>query len=84
MIAIELETLIDKHRLEVNSPSLPEKATKAKVIVLYEDTLTEPTSPGLDIDAVLARARGILGNQSMEAIDAELAEMRGEWNERGI
>lgn len=83
MIAIELETLIDGHRLEISSPSLPAQATKAKIIVLYEDIQTEQPSPSLDIDAVLTRARGVLGHQSMADIDAQLAEMRGEWDERG-
>jgi hypothetical protein len=82
MIAVELEAVINEHHLEVTSQALPEQTTKARVIVLYEETAENQTSRESDIDMILARTRGILGSRSLNEIDAELAEMRKEWDER--
>lgn len=78
MIAVELEAVINEHHLEVTSQALPERTTQARVIVLYEETSENQTSRESDIDAVLARTRGILGSHSLNEIDAELAEIRKE------
>lgn len=78
MIAVELEAVINEHHLEVTSQALPERTTKARVIVLYEDTSENQPGREPDIDAVLARTRGILGDHSLNEIDAELAKMRKE------
>jgi hypothetical protein len=77
MIAIELEAPIIDHRLDVTSLELPAHVTKARVIVLYEGLPED--KPITDIDGILARSRGILGNHSMDEIDAELSAMRNEW-----
>lgn len=79
MIAVELETSISGHRLDLTSPDLPEQATPARVIVLYEESPKNQTAGEADIDRVLARTRGILGSRSLDEIDRELAEMRQEW-----
>lgn len=81
MIAIELETLIHNHRLELTNPSLPSIATKARIIVLYEEPPATETERAAIIQAVVARTHGILGNKSMDEIDAEIKAMRDEWDE---
>jgi hypothetical protein len=47
--------------------------------VLYEELPTDKSICDQDIDGILARSRGILGNKSMDEIDAELKAMRNEW-----
>jgi hypothetical protein len=79
MKAVELETSIKGHRLDLTSEALPEQVGKARVIVLYEETPESQIDDTSEIDAVLERTRGILGNRSMDEIDEELAEMRKEW-----
>lgn len=79
MIAIELEAPIIDHRLDVTSLELPAHVAKARVIIMYEGLSTDKPRVDRDIDGILARSRGILGNQSMDEIDAELKSMRNEW-----
>lgn len=81
MIAIELNTSISGHRLELTSMDLPEQPTPARVIVLYEEAPRREKTRDAEIDAILARTRGILGMQSLDEIDRELADMRKEWDE---
>ncbi|QJD30607.1 hypothetical protein [Methylococcus geothermalis] len=80
MIAVELETSITGHHLELTSPALPEHVSKARVIVLYEETPQTEPSRDDEIEAILIRTQGILGRHSADEIDAELSTMRSEWD----
>lgn len=73
MIAVELETSISGHRLDLTGLELPEQATRARVIVLYEEAPKNQTTGEADIDQVLARTRGMLRAHSMDKIDCQLA-----------
>lgn len=78
MNAIELEVPVVNHRLDLAHLQLPAHVTRAKLVVLYEEQPEQ--RPGVDIDGILARSRGVLGGHSMDEIDAQLQAMRDEWD----
>jgi hypothetical protein len=79
MIAVELETSVLNHKIEVTSDSLPERAAKARVIVLYEASGAKTAQPQ-KMDDILENAFGCLSHgKSQAALDAEIGSIRAEW-----
>lgn len=77
MIAVELEASVLNHKIEVTSAKLPERAEKARVIVLYEAFGAKTAQP---LDDILEHSFGCLSRgKSQAALDAEIESIRAEW-----
>lgn len=55
----------------------PSRAQSRRVVVVLEDPMSEPASTS--IAEILRRARGSLGKGDRDAVLAELAKSRQEW-----
>lgn len=78
MIAIEIETSIVDHRLNIRSDLLPASADRAKVIVMYEQARAD-TGP-MDILALARAAQASFPRRATQALTQDLADLRGEWS----
>ena len=56
MIAVEIEAPIVNHRIVVSSDKLPAHVKQARIIVMYEPSATEVSSPDIVALARAARA----------------------------
>lgn len=89
MIALELETKITGHRIDITSQSLPDYAERARVIVLLPDNEEPDTSigePELDPSADFMRLslderRQVMAQQAEQLLDhyAQAMAERQEW-----
>ena len=78
MIAVEIETSIIDHRLDIRSDLLPASAARAKVIVMYEEAL--PDTGQTDVLALARAARSSFPQRAPLVMTQELADLRDEWS----
>ena len=83
--------MLNSYQAELNGSQLiwidqpPKRVEHRRVLVVIEDA--EPLSPNpMPVDAYTAfmRAQGCLGQASRTQIDADLAAMRSEWDDRPL
>ncbi|MBF0182723.1 MAG: hypothetical protein HQM03_22140 [Magnetococcales bacterium] len=79
MHAVEIETAIIDHRLNVRSDRLPANASHVKVIVMVEEQTADAEC---DILALAHAARASFPEVDPSALRREFAAMRDEWDER--
>jgi hypothetical protein len=86
VITLELETRIVDHRIDITSPTLPDFAERARVIVELPDL--EPSTAGRDEDELrpsqlmhlpLEERRRILARQAARMLDHYTAIDRQDW-----
>lgn len=80
MIAIEIEASIVDHRIDIRSDLLPASASRAKVIVMFEETQPAPASG--DILALARVARASFPPQPAQALARDLTDLRDEWSRK--
>ena len=78
MVAIEIETAIVNHRIDIQSDLLPASAQHARVILMYAETRAAPAS--VDILALARAAQAKFPKMVPEALADEVAALRGEWS----
>lgn len=79
MIALEMESSIINHRINVASDLLPARVKYAKVIVMYEESsLDEGDAP--DILTVARAAQANFPRQDNLALQQDMQSMRDEWD----
>jgi hypothetical protein len=81
MIALEMETSIVNHRISVASDLLPASATRAKVIVMYEESSVEEASAP-DILALARAAQANFPKQHNLELQQDMLAMRDEWDRK--
>jgi hypothetical protein len=78
MIAIEIEASIVDHRIDIRSELLPASASRAKLIVMYEEGQHAPTR--VDVLALARTARASFPRRSAQALAQDLSGLRDEWS----
>ena len=81
MIAVEIEAPIVNHRIDFSSERLPLNVVQAKIIVMYEEPVSEVRKP--DIVALARAARASFPKSDSKQLRDEFHAMRSEWDERG-
>jgi hypothetical protein len=81
MIAIEIAAPIINHRVEVSSDRLPANVAHARIIVLYEEDMTEisPRQGENDPVALARAARASFPSVDRKILEEDFAAMRDEW-----
>jgi hypothetical protein len=79
MQAIEIEAPIVDHRLVLHSDKLPAHASRAKVIVMYDENDQKTVT---DILTLARAARNCFPQVEREQLQAEFSAMRTEWEQR--
>ncbi|MDP1638947.1 MAG: hypothetical protein Q8L62_12960 [Candidatus Nitrotoga sp.] len=81
MIALEMETSIINHRINVVSDLLPANAKHAKVIVMYEESsVGQDAAP--DILALAREAQANFPRQDEQALQQDMLVLRNEWDRK--
>ena len=78
MIAIEIETAIVDHSVNIRSDLLPASAGRARVIVMYEPTAVD--LPAGDVLAFGRAAQASFPKRTAEQLSADLLALRNEWD----
>lgn len=81
MIAIEMESPIINHRINLVSDLLPASAKHAKVIVMYEESSVEEDAT-TDILALARAAQASFPKQDNRALQQDMLAMRNEWERK--
>ncbi len=82
--------MLNSYQAEINGSQLiwidqpPKPVEHRRVLVVMEDIASEPAKnpPPNSAYSAFIRAQGCMGKASREQIDAQLAAMRSEWDDR--
>jgi hypothetical protein len=79
MIALEMESSIINHRINLSSDLLPARARHAKVIVMYEESSVED-EVATDILATARAAQASFPKQNNLDLQKAMLNLRSEWD----
>jgi hypothetical protein len=83
VIAVELETSIVNHRLDIVSNLLPSNVQSARVIVMYDEPGAASVAPANDVLLAARRAQACFPKVDAQALQGDLAALRDEWAHKG-